>query len=77
MYRRLPYVSLMLLAGITENCVDNEVNVYAENRPAKHYVSNVGSIPIIYDGLNQNHISTGTGTGTSPVVEPILTLEDA
>ncbi|CAL8120837.1 unnamed protein product [Prunus armeniaca] len=49
--------------------------VYAENRPAKHYVSNVGSIPIIYDGLNQNHISTGTGT--SPVVEPILTLEDA
>lgn len=73
MYRRLPYISLML-AGITENCVDNEVNVYAENRPAKHYVSNVSSIPIIYDGLNQNYISTGTGT--SPVVEPILTLED-
>lgn len=56
MYRRLPYISLML-AGITENCVDNEVNVYAENRPAKHYVSNVSSIPIIYDGESKSHLN--------------------
>ncbi|XP_020412933.1 uncharacterized protein LOC109947387 [Prunus persica] len=63
-------------------------NVHIENRPAEHYVSNVGWIPIIYDGLNQYRIyksetwggcmsTISTGIGTSPIVEAILTLEDA
>ncbi|KAL6289740.1 hypothetical protein ACE6H2_007250 [Prunus campanulata] len=65
------------------NRVAGKNSVHTENRPAEHYVSNVGWIPIIYDGLNQNEtwggcVSTiSTGTGTSPIVEAILTLEDA
>ncbi|XP_008232355.1 PREDICTED: 23 kDa jasmonate-induced protein-like [Prunus mume] len=31
---------------------NNRFPVHTENRPAEHYVSNVGWIPIIYDGLN-------------------------
>ncbi|KAI5344793.1 hypothetical protein L3X38_012670 [Prunus dulcis] len=78
------------MARTADGCyrVSSKNSVHTENRPAEHYVSNVGWIPIIYDGLNQYRIykretwggcmsTISTGIGTSPIVEAILTLEDA
>ncbi|CAB4269396.1 unnamed protein product [Prunus armeniaca] len=76
------------MLALSNNRVASKNSVYPESRLAEHCVSDVGWIPIIYDGLNQNRIyksetwggcmsTISIGTGTSPVVEAILTLEDA
>ncbi|CAB4269391.1 unnamed protein product [Prunus armeniaca] len=75
----------LLLAWSNNGC---ENKVFTESRPAEHYLDNVDWIPLIHDYVDKSgsyksekrggwFSTISTGSGTSPIVEAIFTLDDA